>query len=86
MNTIMALRLKKRVSSSASQRPLALRARPDLVIVPQVHGSERYWLVKDPAALKYFHLREEEHSLLRMLDGQTSLAEAKRRFEAEFAR
>ncbi len=62
-----------------------LRARPDLVIVPQRHGCDRYWLVKDPVALKYFHLRDEEHALLRMLDGRTSLSAARRRFEAEFA-
>ncbi len=79
-----ALRLFQPVSEAAADRPLTLR-RPDLVIVPQLHGRDRYWLVKDPVALKYFHLREEEHALLRMLDGRTSLAAARRRFEAEFA-
>ena len=80
-----ASRLFPQVSEAAGDRPLSLRARPDLVIVPQVHGRDRYWLVKDPAALNYFHLREEEHALLQMLDGKTSLAATRRRFEAEFA-
>jgi len=64
---------------------LALRARPDLILRPQQFGRQMVWVVKDPVALKYFHLREEEHALLEMLDGQTSLAELKRRFEASFA-
>jgi putative peptide zinc metalloprotease protein len=72
-------------SESAADRPMPLRVRPDLVILPQFHGRDRYWLVKDPAALRYYHLRDEEHALLRMLDGQASLSAVKRLFEAEFA-
>jgi len=70
---------------SATTRRVALRMRPDLSVHPQQFGPDRYWVVKDPVALTYFHLREEEHAILRMLDGQTSLAEIKRRFEEAFA-
>ncbi len=85
MTASVALKFSRQRSEAVADRPLGLRARPDLIIVPQVHGRDRYWLVKDPAALKYFHLREEEHALLALLDGRTSLAEVKRRFEAQFA-
>jgi len=71
--------------NSATTRPVPLRVRPDLAIRPQQIGRHRYWVVKDPVALEYFHLRDEEHTILKMLDGQTSLAQIKRRFEQVFA-
>ncbi len=73
------------VSIAAAARPVAMRMRPDLLVRPQQVGRRRYWVVKDPVALKYFHLRDEEHAILEMLDGRTSLAEIKRRFERAFA-
>jgi putative peptide zinc metalloprotease protein len=72
-------------SDSAAARPVALRMRPDLSVHAHKYGNQRYWVVKDPVALAYFHLRDEEHAILRMLDGRTSLAEIKRRFEEAFA-
>jgi len=72
-------------SDATTTRPVRLRMRPDLAVHPQRFGRERYWVVKDPVALAYFHLRDEEHAILRMLDGRTSLAEIKRRFEEAFA-
>jgi len=73
------------IFAAASARRLPLRMRPDLVIVPQFYRSVRYWLVKDPLALRYFHLGEEEHAILKMLDGRASLSELQRRFEDAFA-
>jgi putative peptide zinc metalloprotease protein len=70
---------------SAAARRLAMRMRPDLCIAPQEYASRRYWLVKDPVALRYYHLGEEEHAVLAMLDGRTSLLEMQRRFQADFA-
>ena len=70
---------------SAAARPVALRMRPDLSVRAHKYGGERYWVVKDPIALAYFHLRDEEHAILRMLDGRTSLGEIKGRFEEAFA-
>jgi len=72
-------------SDSAADRPLRLRRRPDLAIVPQRFGQDRYWLVKDPVSLTYFHLCEEEHAILEMLDGRTGVAEIKACFEKRFA-
>jgi len=75
----------REIFASAATRRLALRMRPDLVIHPQTYGSVRCWLVKDPLSLRYFHLGEEEHAILTMLDGRSSLGDLQRRFEASFA-
>src|SRR5271167_4545553 len=72
-------------TDAASERPLGLRRRPDLLIEPHQYGPQQYWLVKDPVAARYFHLAAEEHAILSMLDGQISLGQLKRRFEAAFA-
>lgn len=72
-------------AEAAMERPLGLRRRPDLHLEPQQYGRERYWLVKDPVSLGYFHLCEEEHAVLKMLDGQASLTQIKQRFEKAFA-
>jgi putative peptide zinc metalloprotease protein len=58
--------------------------RPDLMVVERRLGGRRMWIVKDPLAMRYFQLRDEEFSLLRMLDGQNGFAEIKERFEQRF--
>ena len=73
------------LSDSATGRPLNLRMRGDLEFRAQRFGERRYWAVKDPVALKYFHLGEEEYSLLQMLDGRASLDELRRRCDRAFA-
>jgi hypothetical protein len=70
---------------SGSSRPLFLRKRPDLVVQRQEYLGRRYWVIKDPLALKYYRFEEEEYALLEMLDGQASLDELQSRFEARFA-
>ena len=72
-------------TASTSRRPIGLRARRDLEFFPQLFGNRRYWVVKDPVALRYFQLREEEYSILRLLDGRTSLAGMVDRFQKKFA-
>ncbi|MCY2991809.1 MAG: hypothetical protein NTY19_28625 [Planctomycetota bacterium] len=71
--------------ADAVERPLPLRMRSDLRVVPQWYRGRRHWLLKDPLALQYFHLLDEEHAVLEMLDGRTGLAEIVRRFEQRFA-
>src|SRR5438034_1250372 len=73
------------MTTSSTTRPLPLRMRPDLVIRPVWHGARRYWVVKDPLAIRFFHLRDEEYALLEMLDGRHSLDEMRRQFERRFA-
>ncbi len=74
-----------RVPAAGLDRPLALRRRADVVAVPQTFSGKRIWAVKDPVALRYFHLRDEEYFVLQALDGRTSLAEIQERFENRFA-
>ena len=69
---------------TASSRPLRLRMRTDLVATPQGGRDRRYWAVEDPVSLRFFHLADEEFSILRLLDGQISLDELRDRFEAAF--
>ena len=71
-------------TSSALERPLPLRMRPDLQVSAQWFTSRRHWTLKDPMTLKYFQLLDEEYAILQMLDGQTSLAEIKRRYDQQF--
>ena len=70
---------------SATARPLAMRMRPDLELRAVRMRGRPQWSVKDPLALRYFQLREEEYFILRMLDGRTSIDDIQRRFERQFA-
>ena len=68
----------------AAARRVALRKRPDLIVKVQRYEGRSFFLVKDPAGLRYFRFQEEEYALLDLLDGRRSLDEIKERFEAEF--
>ena len=70
---------------SAGARAGMLRLRNDLTLVEQWYAGKRFWAVKDPVSLRYFHLRDEEYAILKMLDGRTGVTEIKRRFERRFA-
>ncbi|HUG93571.1 MAG TPA: hypothetical protein VML55_22210, partial [Planctomycetaceae bacterium] len=73
------------LTPSATSRKLRLRRRRDLRVEPLEFGRRRYWGVKDPVALRYYQLRDEEFRILQMLDGTASLDDIKQRFEREFA-
>jgi len=68
-----------------ASQPLALRKRPDLAISRETFGGREYVVVKDPLALRYFRLQEEEFALLEMLDGRRTLNEMRTVLEAKFA-
>jgi putative peptide zinc metalloprotease protein len=70
---------------SAAARPIALRKRRDLVVCPQRWGGRKILAVKDPLALRYYHLREEEFFILQQLDGGTSPEQIQAAFERTFA-
>lgn len=72
------------VFESSRERPLGLRRRTDLVIVPQVNRDERYWMIKDPLEMEFYRLNEEEYAVLTMIDGKQSLDEIKESFELRF--
>lgn len=72
-------------NAPAASRRLALHRRSDLAARPVLFRGQSFWAVKDPLALRYFHLREEEYFLLQSLDGQVSLEKLRDVFEARFA-
>lgn len=65
--------------------PLKVRMRPELVLAAHGDAANRYWVVHDPVSLKFFRLRDEECSILRMLDGRATLEDVRRQFERQFA-
>ncbi|MBS0210228.1 MAG: HlyD family efflux transporter periplasmic adaptor subunit [Planctomycetes bacterium] len=69
----------------ATSRPLGLRMRPDLVTRPLEFARRKHWTVKDPLALRYYQLRDEEYQILNWLDGSASLDDICRRFEEQYA-
>lgn len=73
------------LSETAESRPLGLRMRGDLEFRPQSFGARRYWAVKDPIALQYFHLREEEYTLLHLLNGSAGFDDLRARLHESFA-
>ena len=64
--------------------PVPFHVRADLEICPQSFAGRKFWVVKDPAAVEYFRLREHEYFLLRLLDGRRSLEDIKLAFERAF--
>jgi len=58
----------------ATDQPIHLRARPDLVIAESEFEREKCWIVKDPISLKYYRLGEPEYLVLQMLNGQSTLS------------
>lgn len=62
-----------------------MRRRGELMTTPQWHRGRKYWVVKDPLTLRYFHLRDEEHALWESLDGETNLEELCRAYNRRFA-
>ncbi len=69
---------------SSSARKLLLRMRPDLQTERHIYQGRVYWIIKEPFALNYFRLEEEEFALLKNLDGKSSLDDLKRNFEVAF--
>ncbi|MCH2595090.1 MAG: HlyD family efflux transporter periplasmic adaptor subunit [Pirellulales bacterium] len=70
---------------SAADRPLALRARCDLQVVPVMYAGQSAYVVKDPLTLEMFHLTATEHFLLESLDATTSLRMLRQEFQKRFA-
>lgn len=68
-----------------TDRSLRLRGRRDLITEPIQFRGTRYWSVKDPLALRYYQLCDEERFILEQADGEITVDELRRRFEAQFA-
>lgn len=73
-----------RVAADPALRPLPWRGRTDLEVQPVLLLEQRYWRIKDPVALRYYELGDEEYWLLTALDGRATLAELAAGFERRF--
>ncbi len=70
--------------STSQPRPVLARCRKDLVATPVTRRGGLTYVVKDPIAMQFNHLPEDEYFLLRQLDGQRSLDQVCRAYEAQF--
>src|SRR5207253_5843553 len=43
-----------------------------------------YYIVKDPVSLRYYRFKEQEHFLIRLMDGTRTLDDAQKEFEQRF--
>src|SRR5437764_5096773 len=66
------------------RKKVRLRVRPDLNIAPQRYEGRTYYVVKDPVSLRYYRFKEQEHFLIRMMDGKATLDDAQKEFEKRF--
>lgn len=66
------------------RRKLKVRVRPDLEIKPQRYGGQRYFIVKDSVALRYYRFREEELFLLKQFNGKRTLDDVRHQFVENF--
>jgi putative peptide zinc metalloprotease protein len=57
----------------STQRAIPLAVRADLVIKRIDYLGVGYWVIKDPAALKYYRLQQEQYHVLNLLNGERSL-------------
>ena len=72
-------------STVTAKRPLPVLKRPDLIARQHERAGRHVWVLKDPVALEYHQLGEEEYQLLQMLDGRIDAATLQRWFEQKFA-
>jgi putative peptide zinc metalloprotease protein len=70
------------VSALNPESPVAWRRRTDLVVRAREAGG---WVVKDPLALRYFQLGDEEQFVWSLLTGRVTLGDLCRAFAARFA-
>jgi putative peptide zinc metalloprotease protein len=66
------------------RKQVKLRVRGDLSIAPQKYEGRTYYVVKDPVSLRYYRFKEQEHFLIRLMDGKHSLDQAQKEFEKRF--
>ena len=72
------------MSAPSPPQPVLARCRKDLVATPVTRRSGLTYVVKDPIALQYTHLREDEYFLLTQLNGEQPLDAICKSYEAKF--
>src|SRR5437016_12738234 len=66
------------------RKKVRLRLRRDLIIAPQKYEGRTYYVVKDPVSLRYYRFKEQEHFLIRLMDGDFTLDDAQKEYEKRF--
>src|SRR6516164_9805892 len=66
------------------RKKVRLRVRQDLDIAPQRYEGRTYYVVKDPVSLRYYRFKEQEHFLIKMMNGRHTLDDAQKEFEKRF--
>jgi putative peptide zinc metalloprotease protein len=66
------------------RKQVKLRIRTDLDIAPQKYEGKTYYVVKDPVSLRYYRFEEQEHFIIRMMNGTATLDETQKEFEKRF--
>src|SRR6266853_5343894 len=66
------------------RKQVKLRVRSDLAIAPQKYEGRTYYVIKDPVSLRYYRFKEQEHFLIRYMDGTHTLDDAQKAFEKRF--
>ncbi len=68
----------------STQRAIPLSARADLTMERIFYQGLSYWVIKDPVALAYYRLQEEQYHILQLLDGKRSLEDLREEFQKAF--
>src|SRR6267154_775055 len=66
------------------RKNVRLRIRADLDINPQKYEGRTYYVVKDPVSLRYYRFKEQEHFLIQLMNGTSTLDDAQKEFEKRF--
>ena len=73
-------------SAAAHDLPVRLCMRADLGVSPQIQDGRKRWVLKDPIALQYFRISEQQYAVLQLLDGAHSLSEIRESLRQQFPR
>src|SRR2546429_1366101 len=66
------------------RKKVRLLMRKDLEIAPQKYEGRTYYVVKDPVSLRYYRFKEQEHFLIQLMNGTSTLDDAQKEFEKRF--
>ncbi len=66
------------------RKSLRIRLRSDLNIEAHKYEGRTFYVVKDPVSLRYYRLKDNEHFLLKFLDGHHTLESAQKAYEREY--
>src|SRR5437667_7761787 len=69
------------VTDLERRKQVRLRIRGDLAITPQKYEGRTYYVIKDPVSLRYYRFKEQEHFLIRLMDGTHTLDDRQKALE-----